>query len=121
MRLTLPLLLLITACGDKDADSGAPTGDCPAMGVRGQVTDEAGSPGPSPSARVRVWAASDLDSAPIEALADTDGVYSVDPGPGRWVLLAEGTNGCITEDAVTVEIGPCGADGVDLVLAMCPG
>ena len=46
MRLTLPLLLLITACGDKDADSGAPTGDCPAMGVRGQVTDEAGSPGP---------------------------------------------------------------------------
>ncbi|MBL8617208.1 MAG: carboxypeptidase regulatory-like domain-containing protein [Deltaproteobacteria bacterium] len=125
----LPLLglLMLTACGGKADDSAAAAdgGDgaapCDETGVQGVVTDEAGTLGPSPGARVYAYEGVGVGVAPIETQTDTNGAYSLPLPAGTWSLTAEGSNGCITDGPVTVEVTVCGIEERELVLALCPG
>lgn len=120
-------LLALSACGGKADDSAAAAdgGDgeapCDETGVQGVVTDEAGTLGPSPGARVYAYEGVGVAGTPIETQTDASGAYSLPLPAGTWSLTAEGSNGCITDGPVTVEVTVCGFEVQDLVLALCPG
>ncbi|MFM2248390.1 MAG: Carboxypeptidase regulatory-like domain [Pseudomonadota bacterium] len=120
-------LLALTACGGKDDSASAADdgGDgavpCDETGVAGVVTDEAGTLGPSPGARVYAYEGVGVGGAPIETQTDANGAYSLPLPAGTWSLTAEGSNSCITDGPVTVEVTVCGIEAQDLVLGLCPG
>jgi hypothetical protein len=125
----LPLLGLLTlgACGGKDDDSAAADDGadgavpCDETGVQGVVTDETGTLGPSPGARVYAYEGVGVGGTPIETQTDANGAYILPLPAGTWSLTAEGSNNCITDGPVTVEVSVCGVEERDLVLGLCPG